>query len=309
MLTISAGILKTHNGEKSNKCDQCEFTSFQTDNLWRHLKKAQLKKSNKCNQYNFVSIQANNLRRHFKNAQWRKIKQVRPMQLSSIQATNFRRYLKTHNLKNPRSVTIVKIEKNQTSEKSATLHQFKLRIWGAIWKKHIEKKKQVRSVHLCIKQRWQFEEAFYKRTFEKNQTSATSATLHQSKLTFWGGILKMHNGENSNKCNQCNFASIQADILRRHLKNAQWRKIKQVRPVRLCINSSWQFEEADMENGDPIGMLETVLYCDGHSVTLLWCSTNVPVALSSLLRLENPKGLFWRINIDWLICLFMFFAC
>jgi hypothetical protein len=96
--------------------------------LWRHLKKAQLKKSNKCNQYNFVSIQANNLRRHFKNAQWRKIKQVRPMQLSSIQATNFRRYLKTHNLKNPRSVTIVKIEKNQTSAKSATLHQFKLRI-------------------------------------------------------------------------------------------------------------------------------------------------------------------------------------
>ena len=27
--------------------------------------------------------------------------------------------------------------------------------------------------------------------------------------------------------------------------------------------------KADMENGDPKGMLESVLYCDKHSVTLL----------------------------------------
>ena len=27
--------------------------------------------------------------------------------------------------------------------------------------------------------------------------------------------------------------------------------------------------KADMENGDPVGMLETVLYCDEHRVTIL----------------------------------------
>ena len=50
---------------------------------------------------------------------------------------------------------------------------------------------------------------------EKNQTSATSATLYQSKLTIWGSIWT------------CTVE-----------------KIKQVRPVQLYINPSWQFEEA-----------------------------------------------------------------
>ena len=49
---------------------------------------------------------------------------------------------------------------------------------------------------------------------EKNQTSATSATLHQFKLTILGGI----SNAQFKKSYKCDFASIQADNLRSHLK-------------------------------------------------------------------------------------------
>ena len=88
----------------------------------------------------------------------------------------------------------------------------KLTIWGSIWKRTVEKIKQVRPVRLYINpswhfeeafenaqwwkikqvrpvrlyinQSWQFEEAFENTQWRKNQTSATSRTLYQSKLTF-----------------------------------------------------------------------------------------------------------------------------
>ena len=47
---------------------------------------------------------------------------------------------------------------------------------------------------------------------EKNQTSATSATLHQA--TILGGI----SNAQFKKSYKCDFASIKADNLRRHLK-------------------------------------------------------------------------------------------
>ena len=49
---------------------------------------------------------------------------------------------------------------------------------------------------------------------EKNQTSATSATLHQFELTIFGGI----SNAQFKKSYKCDFASIKADNLRRHLK-------------------------------------------------------------------------------------------
>ena len=75
---------------------------------------------------------------------------------------------------------------------------------------------------------------------EKNQTSVTSATLHQFELTIFGGISNAQfkksykcdfeeASENaqfnkSNRCDQCNFASIQADNLRSHLKTHSLKK-------------------------------------------------------------------------------------
>ena len=42
--------LKTHSGEKSNKCNQCDFASSQAGDLKRHLKTHSGEKTNKCNQ-------------------------------------------------------------------------------------------------------------------------------------------------------------------------------------------------------------------------------------------------------------------
>ena len=42
--------MKAHNGEKSNKCDQCDFASSQAGNLRRHLKSHSREKLNKLNQ-------------------------------------------------------------------------------------------------------------------------------------------------------------------------------------------------------------------------------------------------------------------
>ena len=47
----------------------------------------------------------------------------------------------------------------------------------------------------------------------------------------------------SNKCNQCDFASSLAGDLRRHLKHTQWRKFKQMQPMRLCLFSCSWFKE------------------------------------------------------------------
>ena len=53
--------------------------------------------------------------------------------------------------------------------------------------------------------------------------------------------LKTHSGEKPKKCNQCDFASSRAGTLRRHFKT-QWRKVKQMRPMWLCIVSGKRFE-------------------------------------------------------------------
>ena len=51
--------MKTHSGEKPNKCNQCDFASSQAGHLRRHLKTHSAEKSNKCDK----SILLNNHRR------------------------------------------------------------------------------------------------------------------------------------------------------------------------------------------------------------------------------------------------------
>ena len=52
----------THSGEKTNKCDICNYMCFQTGDLRRHLKTHSGEMSNKCNQCD----QASDLTRHLK---------------------------------------------------------------------------------------------------------------------------------------------------------------------------------------------------------------------------------------------------
>ena len=56
----------SHSGEKSNKCNQCDFASSYASALRAHLKTHSGEKPNKCNQCDFASSQAGNLRVHLK---------------------------------------------------------------------------------------------------------------------------------------------------------------------------------------------------------------------------------------------------
>ena len=53
-------------GEKSNKCNQCEYASTLKSHLRRHLKTHSGEKSNKCNQCDFASSQSGNLKTHLR---------------------------------------------------------------------------------------------------------------------------------------------------------------------------------------------------------------------------------------------------
>ena len=53
-------------GEKSSKCNQCNYASSHAGHLKTHLKTHTGEKSNKCNQCDYASSQASNLRTHLK---------------------------------------------------------------------------------------------------------------------------------------------------------------------------------------------------------------------------------------------------
>ena len=57
--------MKTHDGEKVNKCYQCVYASSSAKNLWAHLK-LHGEKTHECNQCDYASYAAGNLRRHLK---------------------------------------------------------------------------------------------------------------------------------------------------------------------------------------------------------------------------------------------------
>ena len=67
--------MKKHTGEKSNKCSLCDYASSQAGTLKRHMKTHTGQKSNKCNLCDYASSRAGNLRTHMKKTHWRKVKQ------------------------------------------------------------------------------------------------------------------------------------------------------------------------------------------------------------------------------------------
>jgi KRAB domain-containing zinc finger protein len=58
--------LKAHSGEKSNKCNRCDYASSQAGDLMRHLETHSGEKSNKFNHCDFASSQAGQLMTHLK---------------------------------------------------------------------------------------------------------------------------------------------------------------------------------------------------------------------------------------------------
>ena len=50
--------MKTHKGEKSHKCDQCDYACYQSGNLKKHMKTHNGEKSHKCARCDFACNQA-----------------------------------------------------------------------------------------------------------------------------------------------------------------------------------------------------------------------------------------------------------
>ena len=54
---------------------------------------------------------------------------------------------------------------------------------------------------------------------------------------------KKHNGEKSIKCSQCEYVSY-AILFENTFDNAQWRKVEQMQPMRLCLFSGRWFDDS-----------------------------------------------------------------
>jgi len=80
-VTLACGDLKLHSGEKSNKCNQCDYASSFASDLRTHLKRHSGEKSNKCSQCDYASIYASTLRTHLKHT-------VEKSQTNASNATN-----------------------------------------------------------------------------------------------------------------------------------------------------------------------------------------------------------------------------
>ena len=89
--------LKMHSGEKSNKCNQCDYAYFLASDLKKHLKMHSGEKSNKCNQCKYTSSQVSGKQfdKTFKYTQWRKVKKCNQCDFASFQAVNLKKRLKT----------------------------------------------------------------------------------------------------------------------------------------------------------------------------------------------------------------------
>ena len=67
-----------HSGEKSNKCNQCDFASAYASALRAHFKKHSEEKPNKCNPCDYVTSHAL-FEDTFEDAHRRKVKQMQPV--------------------------------------------------------------------------------------------------------------------------------------------------------------------------------------------------------------------------------------
>ena len=56
----------TDGRKKSNKCNQCDYESFQAGNLRQHFITHSGERSNKCDQCDYASSDADHLRTHLK---------------------------------------------------------------------------------------------------------------------------------------------------------------------------------------------------------------------------------------------------
>ena len=92
-------VIKTGQGKRSKKCNQCDYASSEAGILRRHLKTHSGEKLNKCSQCDYASSLS----------------------------CNFQRHLKTHS------------GEKQTNAASVTMHPFKHVTRGNVWERIVKK--------------------------------------------------------------------------------------------------------------------------------------------------------------------------
>ena len=114
--------LKTHTGERTNKCNLCDYAS--SGSLKNHLKTHSGEKPNKCNLCGYASSVASNLRTHVISIHTReKSYKCNQCDYASSQAVNLKKHLKTHTETNAMNVTFPALIQT---------------LWVNIWKRTVE---------------------------------------------------------------------------------------------------------------------------------------------------------------------------
>ena len=88
--------LKIHLGDKSYKCDQCDFASRHAVSLKKHLNIHSGEKPYKCSNCDYTSTALGNLKRHFKTHSEEKTYTCNQCNYASHDTSPLRTHLKTH---------------------------------------------------------------------------------------------------------------------------------------------------------------------------------------------------------------------
>ena len=87
----------SHSGEKSNKCNQCDFESFQAGDLKKHLKLHSEEKAYKCKECDFAFSMQSNLNKHIEKHRNKKPGKCNHCEFVSYNIATMRKHSKDHN--------------------------------------------------------------------------------------------------------------------------------------------------------------------------------------------------------------------
>ena len=91
--------MKRKGGENTNKCDQCDYSSYEACTLKVHMKMHSKEKSNKCSQWEYASSWASALRTHMKIHSDKRSHKCIQCGYASCHASTLRILLRRRNIK------------------------------------------------------------------------------------------------------------------------------------------------------------------------------------------------------------------
>ena len=110
------------------------------------------------------------------------------------------------------------LEKGQINATNVIMQLLVQTFWKRIWKRTVEKVKQMQPMPICMLSCRLFEDTYMKKHSGEKPNKCDQFDYASSYASALKTHLKMHSGEKQNKCNQCDFTSFQAGNLRKHMK-------------------------------------------------------------------------------------------